>query len=71
MRVSELAGLGWAGKTLTSSGAKRVTGKGGKQRIVRFGHDSAHALDRYLRERARHRMNGQAALWLGIPTAAR
>jgi site-specific recombinase XerD len=65
MRLSELAGLGRQDVDLKRREAL-VTGKGGKQRIVRFGHDSALALDRYLRERARHRMTGRAALWLGI-----
>lgn len=65
MRLSELAGLGRQDVDLKRREAL-VTGKGGKQRIVRFGHDSALALDRYLRERARHKMSGRAALWLGI-----
>ena len=31
-----------------------VRGKGGKDRIVRIGHQAARSLDRYLRARARH-----------------
>lgn len=33
-----------------------VTDKGDKQRTVRFSYDTARALDRYMRERARHRL---------------
>jgi integrase len=42
-----------------------VRGKGGRDRIVRIGHQAARSLDRYLRARSR---NGQALrpqLWLG------
>jgi site-specific recombinase XerD len=63
MRLSELAGL------TTELDLKRreatVTGKGGKQRIVRFGYESARAIDRYLRERSLHRMAAAPQLWLG------
>jgi len=64
VRLSELAGLALADISLKAREAL-VTGKGGKQRTVKFGYDSAQALDRYLRERARHRMAGRPALWLG------
>ena len=33
-----------------------VTGKGDKQRTIKFTYDTARALDRYQRERARHKM---------------
>ena len=64
IRLSELAGLATADVRLKAREAD-VTGKGGKQRTVKFGYDTAQALDRYLRERARHRMAGRPALWLG------
>jgi integrase/recombinase XerD len=43
-----------------------VTGKGDRQRIVRFTYDTSRALDRYLRERAKHSMARSSALWLGV-----
>ena len=43
-----------------------VTGKGDKQRTVRFTYDTARALDRYSRERAKHPMARVSALWLGV-----
>ena len=46
-----------------------VTGKGDKQRTVRFTYDTSRALDRYIRERAKHRLAGVPALWLGIAAA--
>ncbi|WP_018504279.1 tyrosine-type recombinase/integrase [Parafrankia discariae] len=41
-----------------------VLGKGNKARTVTFGNKTADALDRYLRERARHRSARIPALWL-------
>jgi hypothetical protein len=35
-----------------------VTGKGGKQRRIKFTYDTARALNYYQRERARHRWPG-------------
>jgi integrase/recombinase XerD len=64
IRLAELAGLGTADVDLKRREAL-VTGKGGKQRIVKFGYDAARALDRYLRERARQRMADASRLWLG------
>ena len=64
-RLSELAGL----MTDDVSAREReavVTGKGDKQRTVRFTYDTARALDRYQRERARHKMARAGALWLGV-----
>ena len=43
-----------------------VRGKGGRQRIVRIGHQAARALDRYLRVRARHAQAHRPELWLGV-----
>ena len=42
-----------------------VHGKGGKDRIVRIGHQVARNLDRYLRSRSRHPQAHQPQLWLG------
>ena len=65
MRLSELAGLAVADVSPASREAV-VTGKGDKQRTVRFTYDTARALDRYLRERATHKMARAGALWLGV-----
>lgn len=64
-RLSELAGLA-TGDISPSEREAVVTGKGDKQRTVRFTYDTARALDRYLRERARHKMARAGALWLGV-----
>jgi integrase/recombinase XerD len=64
-RLSELAGL----TTDDISPRDReavVTGKGDKQRTIRFTYDTARALDRYQRERAKHKMARVSALWLGV-----
>ena len=42
-----------------------VHGKGGVARIVRIGYDTARALDRYIRARARHAQAWRPQLWLG------
>ena len=42
-----------------------VRGKGGKDRIVRIGHQAARSLDRYIRARSRHPQAHQPQLWLG------
>ena len=42
-----------------------VRGKGGKDRIVRIGHQAARNLDRYLRARSRHGQAWRPQLWLG------
>jgi site-specific recombinase XerD len=55
IRLSELASLAIADVSPASREAT-VTGKGDKQRTVRFTYDTARALDRYLRERAKHRL---------------
>ena len=64
-RLSELAGLA-TGDVSPREREAVVTGKGDKQRTVRFTYDTARALDRYLRERARHKMARVGALWLGV-----
>jgi integrase/recombinase XerD len=42
-----------------------VCGKGGKDRIVKIGHQAARSLDRYLRARSRHAQARRPQLWLG------
>ena len=42
-----------------------VRGKGGKDRIVKIGHQTARSLDRYLRARSRHAQAHRPQLWLG------
>jgi integrase/recombinase XerD len=64
-RLSELAGLA-TGDVSPREREAVVTGKGDKQRTVRFTYDTARALDRYLRERARHKMARAGVLWLGV-----
>jgi site-specific recombinase XerD len=65
IRRSELAGLGLDDVSPASREAT-VTGKGDKQRIVRFTYDTSRALDRYMRERARHPFARVSALWLAV-----
>ena len=65
IRLSELAGLSLDDVSPASREAT-VTGKGDKQRTVRFTYDTARALDRYSRERAKHPMARVSALWLGV-----
>jgi site-specific recombinase XerD len=65
IRLSELAGIVLADLNVGNREAT-VTGKGDKQRTVRFTYDTARALDRYTRERAKHRLARSSALWLGV-----
>jgi len=44
----------------------RITGKAGKPRTVKIGHQAARSLDRYLRARARHPQAWRPQLWLGV-----
>jgi site-specific recombinase XerD len=64
-RLSELSGLGTADVSAHDREAT-VTGKGNKQRTVKYTYDTARALDRYMRERAKHPMARASALWLGV-----
>lgn len=65
MRLSELSGLATGDVTAHNREAV-VTGKGNKQRTVKYTYDTARAVDRYMRERARHPMSRTSALWLGV-----
>jgi len=42
-----------------------VGGKGGKDRVIKIGHQAARNLDRYLRARSRHAQAWRTRLWLG------
>jgi site-specific recombinase XerD len=64
IRVSELTGLRVSDVDLDAEMAL-VLGKGSKLRPVYFGARSARALDRWLRERRRHRWRHLDALFLG------
>jgi len=65
VRLAELAGIALADVDVKGREAT-VTGKGDKQRTVRFSYGTARALDRYLRERAKHRNARLSGLWLGV-----
>ena len=43
-----------------------VTGKGNKQRIVKFDEKTAQAINRYLRSRSEHKYARHPRLWLAI-----
>lgn len=64
MRRSELAGLKVDDLDFEHDVA-HVLGKGRRPRACPFGHRTALALDRYLRERAKHRDAARPNLWLG------
>lgn len=65
VRLGELAGLTLPAVSIPDRTAA-VTGKGAKQRTVKFNHKCAQALDRYIRARASHKAAGLPALWLGV-----
>ena len=65
IRLSELAGLRCGDVDLWQREIT-VRGKGGKDRIVRIGHQAARSLDRYLRARSRHAHARRPQLWLGV-----
>ena len=64
VRRSELAGLALDDVDLDMNIAS-VLGKGNRRRTVAFGRKTAQALDRYLRERARHPYADSPKLWVG------
>jgi site-specific recombinase XerD len=72
IRLSELAGLRYdpgdprRGDIDLWQREITVSGKGGKPRIVRIGHQAARSLDRYLRARTSHAQAWRNQLWLGI-----
>ena len=65
IRLSELAGLRCSDVDLWQREIT-VRGKGGKDRIVKIGHQAALSLDRYLRARSRHAQAWRPQLWLGV-----
>jgi site-specific recombinase XerD len=64
IRLSELAGLRCSNIDLWQREIT-VRGKGGKDRIVKIGRQTALNLDRYLRARARHAQAWRPQRWLG------
>jgi integrase/recombinase XerC len=64
MRLGEIAGLGLDDLDMSLDVAI-VTGKGRKVRSCPFGAKTGQALDRYLRERAKHPQRHVPQLWLG------
>ena len=65
LRLAELAGLRCSDVDLWQREIT-VRGKGGKDRIVKIGHQAARSLDRYQRARSRHAQAWSPQLWLGI-----
>lgn len=63
-RLGEVHGMTTADITATEQTAM-VTGKGDRQRRVYYSAPTAVALDRYLRERRRHRWGANPAVWIG------
>jgi integrase/recombinase XerD len=76
IRLSELAGLQYDPGDPRSSDIDlwqreiTVRGKGGKDRIVKIGHQAARSLDRYLRARSRHAQAWRPQLWPGAGNRA-
>jgi site-specific recombinase XerD len=64
LRVSEVTGIDLEHLDLDGESVQ-VTGKGSRMRYAYFGAKTGQALDRYLRERAKHRHASSAALLLG------
>jgi integrase/recombinase XerD len=65
LRVSELTGLHEGDLDLRNRLAAVRDGKGGRARVVRYDPETAAALDRYRRIRARHRFAALPNLWIG------
>jgi integrase len=76
IRLSELAGIRYDPDDPQRSDVDlwqreiTVRGKGRQSRIVRFGHEAARSLDRYIRVRARHGQAYRPQLWLGVNNRA-
>ena len=64
-RAGEIVAMRLEDVNLAEGRALVVRGKGGKGRSVPFGASTARALDRWIRERRKHRLAGGQALWLG------
>jgi site-specific recombinase XerD len=64
MRVAELCALEVGDVDLASRLVVVRHGKGDRRRVARIDPETGHALDRYLRVRARHRFAAKPELWL-------
>ena len=64
LRLAELAGLSVEHVDLQLSQVT-VMGKGARPRTVAFGNNTARAIDRYQRRRARHKYSELPNLWIG------
>jgi integrase/recombinase XerD len=77
IRLAELAGLRYDPSNSRRSDIDlwqrelTVRGKGGKDRIVKIGHQAARSLDRYLRARSRHAQAWRPQLWLRAAAGSR
>ena len=60
-----MAGLALADVDLDVHDVIHVVGKGSRPRAVPFGSRTGTALDRYLRERAKHKLAKLPNLWIG------
>jgi integrase len=65
LRVGEMAGLKLADIDLDLHDVVHVVGKGSRPRAVPFGSKTGTALDRYLRERIKHKLSKLPNLWIG------
>jgi site-specific recombinase XerD len=65
LRVGEMAGLKVSDVDLDVHDVVHVVGKGSRPRAVPFGSKTGTALDRYLRERAKHKLARIPELWIG------
>lgn len=64
-RAEELLGMTISDTNVQAGTALIASGKGGKGRVVPFSPIAAQALDRYKRERRKHRHAATNVLWLG------
>ena len=64
LRVSEVTGIDLVDLDLDAESVT-VTGKGSRVRSAYFGAKTGQALDRYIRERSKHRHKSSSALFLG------
>jgi site-specific recombinase XerD len=65
LRAGEVIAMQIADVDLQQGRAIVRRGKGGKGRAIPFGSQTAAAVDRYMRARRGHRLDGTGALWLG------
>jgi len=66
IRASELVGMNLEDVDLDVHDVIHVTGKGRRSRAVPFGNKAGTALDRYLRDRTKHRHKNLPDLWLAL-----